>query len=274
MMNRFVCDLLKWNSRLSVKAFVCLSVFILISTTALPQRPETNRLVEEGAALEKDFKVSEALVKFEQALSIEPNHQEALWRASRAYSNIGGHLKEKSKKRENYLKAEAYAKKAIQLNPESVHARFSLIISLGLLAEIASNPREKIRDAKSIRQEAEQIVKIDSLFVPVYFVLGKWHYELARLSWLEQVACDFFFGGLPEDVSMQKAIRNFKKASALDPDNILFLYGEASVYHYEQNYALAKTTLERALSLAPREPDDILRKEKCQILYNQVKEAM
>lgn len=254
---------------------VKMTLLVVMSALFLnAQGQSSEKLLEEGIALEKTFKVQEALSKFEQILSSDPNHPEALWRASRMYSNMGGHLKDKSKKAENYLKAQTYAQRAIIINPSLVNARFSLIISLGLQAEIASNPREKIRDAKSIRQEAEQIVKLDSTFVPVYFVLGKWHYELARLNWLEQMACDFFFGGLPEDVSMEKAIANFKKASHLDPDNILFLYGEASVYHYQQQFDLAKVTLERALALSPREPDDILRKEKCKALYEELIEDM
>ncbi|MCU0420469.1 MAG: hypothetical protein MUC38_12525 [Cyclobacteriaceae bacterium] len=227
-------------------------------------------LMQEGLRLEKEFKVKEALQKFEAVLVLQPRHAEALWHASRMYSNVGGHLKEKSQKRVFYEKAKAAAVQSIHVNPASIDARFSHIISLGLMAEIASNPREKIRDAKIIREEAEAIVKLDSAYAPAYFVLGKWHYELAKLSWIEQMACDLLFGGLPEDVSMEKAARHFRRASALDADNILFLYGEASVYAYEEDYGQAKKLLERALALAPREPDDILRKEKCQALYQQV----
>ncbi|MBL7853797.1 MAG: hypothetical protein JNL17_05340 [Cyclobacteriaceae bacterium] len=229
-------------------------------------------LFAEGLALEKAFKVEEALAKYEAVLQRQPTHEEALWHASRMESNVGGHLKEKAAKRTHYEKAQAYAQKAIQLNPQSVGGRFAHIISMGLLSEIADNPREKIKNAKIIREEAETIVKLDSTFAPVYFVLGKWHYELAKLNWLEQLACDFFFGGMPEDVSMEKAIRHFERASTLDPDNILFLYGEASVYHYKKNYPRAKALLVRAVRLAPREPDDILRKEKCQAMLDQINE--
>jgi tetratricopeptide (TPR) repeat protein len=248
-----------------------LFVFTVFAVLGRVDAQSTNDLVEQGIALEKQFKVKEALQKFEQALLRDSKNQQALWRASRMYSNIGGHEKEKSLKRENYYKAKAYAVKSIQLDPASIDARFSHIISLGLLAEIAGNPREKIRDAKIIRQEAEAIVSLDTAYAPAYFVLGKWHYELAKLSWIEQMACDFFFGGLPEDVSMEKASNHFKKASALDPDNILFLYGEASVYHYEKDYVRASQLLDRALALAPREPDDVLRKEKCQALRDQIR---
>lgn len=229
-----------------------------------------NDLFAEGLALEKVFKVEEALAKYEAVLQRQPTHEEALWHASRMESNVGGHLKEKTAKRTHFEKAQAYAQKAIQLNPQSVGGRFAHIISMGLLSEIADNPREKIKNAKIIREEAETIVTLDSTFAPVYFVLGKWHYELAKLNWLEQLACDFFFGGMPEDVSMEKAIRHFERASTLDPDNILFLYGEASVYHYKKNYPRAKALLVRAVRLAPREPDDILRKEKCQAMLDQI----
>ncbi|MFN5170349.1 MAG: hypothetical protein ACK5DD_12025 [Cyclobacteriaceae bacterium] len=245
-------------------------VAVLLSLSLAVQGQSVDDLFAEGLEFERAFKVEAALSRYEAVLQKQPGHEDALWHASRMESNIGGHLKEKSAKRKHFEKAQAYAQKAIELNPKSVGGRFAHIISMGLLSEIADNPREKIKNAKIIREEAETIVKLDSMFAPVYFVLGKWHYELAKLNWLEQLACDFFFGGMPEDVSMEKAIRHFQRASALDPDNILFLYGEASVYYYQKERARAKELLVRAMKLSPREPDDILRKEKCQVLLDQI----
>jgi tetratricopeptide (TPR) repeat protein len=144
------------------------------------------------------------------------------------------------------------------------------IIAIGLMTEVAGSPREKIQDAKTIRMEAETLLKLDSTFAPAYFILGKWHFELARLSWVEQMACKLFFGGLPDGISMEAAIENFKKASILQPNTILFLFGEASAFHYEGEDEKAIRLLKQALALPPKEPDDLPRKERCSQLLREI----
>ena len=103
-------------------------------------------------------------------------------------------------------------------------------------------------------------------------MLGKWHYELARLNWLEQMACKFL-GGLPNDISIDASMQYFNQAILLEPDNILYLYGQASLYHYRGEDILAEKTLQRALQLSPKEPDDVQRKEKCTQLLSRIKES-
>lgn len=237
------------------------------------QHPSAGQLLAEGIALEKKYNVPEALAKYEAALKADPKSAEAWWRASRMLSNLGGHTdkKQAEEKRAKYETAKKYAVTSIALNPKNPEARLAHIISMGLLAEMAGNPREKIRDAKIIREEAEATLALDSAFAPIYFVLGKWHYELAKLNWLEQMAVKLFFGGMPENVSMTRAIEYLRKASRLEPNTILYMYGEASVLDYEGKKAEAIALLERALKLPPREPDDILRKEKCNELLRALK---
>lgn len=230
--------------------------------------------LQQGLQLEKAFKVEAALEKFEVVIKTDPLNAVALHHASRMLSNIGGRMKseKRSLKIELYEKAKIYAERSIKADPKSADARLAYIISLGLMSEIAANPREKIRNAKTIRNEAEMIVKLDSTYAQAYFVLGKWHYELAKLNWLEQLACKFL-GGLPDDISMDASMKYFNQAIALDPDNILYLYGRASLYHYRDEDLLAEKSLNQALQLSPREPDDIQRKEKCSQLLSRIRKS-
>lgn len=233
---------------------------------------QSSDLFSEGLRLEKDFKVEAALNKYELFIKTHPNHAQALTHTSRMLSNIGGRLPldKKEEKKNYYSRAKAYALKAIALNKTDTESHLAYIISLGLMTEVAGTPREKIQDAKVIREEAETLLKLDSVFAPAYFILGKWHFELARLNWFEQMACKLFFGGLPEGISMDAAIENFKKASILQPNTILFLYGEASACHYEGEDEKAIRLLKQALALPPKEPDDIPRKERCSQLLHEI----
>ena len=246
-------------------------VFFLSLCTGFLFGQNTNVLMEEGLRLEREFKLEEALKNYEEILKTEPNHLQALIHASRMTSNIAGHIKDKEKRREKLVVAENYAKRSIKLNPKSPDAHFSLVVTLGLQSEIAPSAREKVKDAKLLRAEAEKIIEVDPNYALGYFVLGKWHYEVSKLNWFERTACDLFFGGFPENVSMEEAIKNFNKATALDPNQIIILYGHASVLHYEGDDKEAIKVLEKAINLPIREPDDAFRKEKCKELIAEIK---
>ncbi len=236
---------------------------------------QQNVLLVEGIRLEKSFIVEQALEKFEAVIKKDSTNAQALYHASRMLSNIGGRManNQPENKIELYKKAKLYAERSIKADPKNVESRLAYIISLGLLSEVAVSPREKIKNAKIIRKEAELIMQTDSTYSSAYFVLGKWHYELACLNWFEQAACKVFLGSMPETISMETSIRYFKKAVSLEPESILFLYGEATVYHHNGNDEQALKVLAHALQLHPKEPDDVQHKEKCLLMLSQIKKS-
>lgn len=251
--------------------FLICTVWLGLATLGLAQTvPDI--LFEEGLALESKFQVEAALKKYESALQYNPNHTEALTHASRMLSNIGGKiLKPDRKNRRPFLeKALAYSQRSIQINPMDPHSRLAHIISLGLLSEIATNPHEKVRDARLIHDEAKKILEIDSTFAEAYFVLGKWQHELSRLNWMELMACKFFFGGFPESISMDAALHYFDKAIEFNPASVLFLYGQALAQHELGENEKAAVALNRALALPLAEPDDVLRKDRCEVLLKEI----
>ena len=229
-----------------------------------------------GLALEKEFKTEAALSQYEKAIALEPENGLAYCHASRMLSNIGGNLplSKKNLKKEKYVKAKEYGLTAVRLLPDDPNTHLAYTIALGLLSEISGTPREKIMDAKIIREEGETIIRLNPRMAEGYFILGKWNFELARLNWFEQMACEVFFGGLPDGFSMRAAKENFEKANQLSPNTILFLYGEASVLHYMGELSQAKKLLEKAIVLPLREPDDAQRKERCRHLLELVNKQL
>ncbi|MBL7842913.1 MAG: tetratricopeptide repeat protein [Cyclobacteriaceae bacterium] len=225
---------------------------------------------EEGLALEKAFKTEQAFEKFEAVIKQNPKHPKAYTHASRMLSNMGGRLpmSKLEEKRKLLEKARKYAEKSIELSPDDPDARLAHIISLGLLSEISRNPREKVLDAKLIHGEAKKIIELDSLYGEAYFVLGKWQLELSRLNWFELLACKLLFGGLPEEISKQAALEYFNKALSINPNSILYLFGQASAYADLGEKEKAVKVLQRALKLPLSEPDDEQRKERCRNLLN------
>jgi tetratricopeptide (TPR) repeat protein len=231
-----------------------------------------NLQFEQGLALEKQFKVDEALEKYREVLKTQPNHAGALTHASRMLSNIGGRLPltVKSEKKKYYLEAMALAERALKLDKNSIDAHLAYVVSLGLLSEVSESAQEKVKHAKVIYDEATTMIALDSTFAAAYFVLGKWHLELSRLNWFERLACELFFGGLPDGISIDKALLYLKRASALEPNTILYLFGEANAYHVKGDSKKASSLLKHALTLPIKEPDDVQRKKRCTDLLNEI----
>jgi tetratricopeptide (TPR) repeat protein len=229
---------------------------------------------ERGLALERAFKDQEALNIYEQIIKTKPNDVEALAHASRMLSNMGGRLgkDQKSQKAAYVERARAYADRAVASDPNNLNAHLSLTVSLGLQSEISSSASEKVKNAKLIYNEGKTLLRLDSTLAVGYFILGKWHLELGQLNWMERAACDLFFGGMPEDVSMEQALIYMQRASRLEPNTILFLYNEALVYQQLDNDKKALELLRYALTLTNREPDDDIRKEKCRVLIRELED--
>jgi tetratricopeptide (TPR) repeat protein len=245
-----------------------ITYLIFSSFTLFGQTSEVT--MTEGLGLEEEFKPAEALKKYEIVLKQNPDHIQALIRASRMMCNAAGRMVDKIEKGEKLAQAEVLAKRAVQLGPQIADAHFSLLVVLGLQSEIAPSPREKLKDAKLIHEEAQKIIEINPGYALAYYVLGKWHYELSSLTWVERVACDLFYGGLPQGVSMKESIKNFDKAIELDPDQIIILYGYALTLHYQGKDEDAKRVLQKAINLPLRDVDDPARKEKCKALLKKI----
>lgn len=120
----------------------------------------------------------------------------------------------------------------------------------------------------SFMEKQKKIIELDSLYGEAYFVLGKWQLELSRLNWFELLACKLLFGGLPEEISKQAALEYFNKALSINPNSILYLFGQASAYADLGEKEKAVKVLQRALKLPLSEPDDEQRKERCRNLLN------
>jgi tetratricopeptide (TPR) repeat protein len=249
----------------------CLFFFCMAVTPGFLLAQSSNAL-SMGLAYEKEFKVSEALVWFEKAITEQPGDAEAYIHASRMLSTSSGRLpvSQREEKQRLLSKARKYAQHAIRLHPDNADARLAHIISLGLQSEISRSAEEKVTDARLIHQEATTILSLDSLYAEAFFVLGKWHLELSRLNWFELMACKVFLGGFPEDVSIEKSLRYFQKAMTLQPKSILFHYGLALAYIEIEDNETAAKILRAALQLPLQEPDDELRIIRCRNLLQQL----
>lgn len=214
------------------------------------------------------------LRSIEIKLKAKPMDPELLLQASEFAAGLSA-PSENKKLRACYInKAAKYAQLSIKVAPTSKEAHLNYIIALGLLSEIASKPSEKLTHARVIKEEAELLLTIDSLFAPAHFALGKWHLSLASLSWLEKITCELMFGGMPKEASLVTALKYFERAIQLQPDYILFYYNKALTLEQLGQDREAVQTLKKGLSLSIKESNDRIRRENCILLLTKLNQKL
>ena len=247
---------------------VLLSVpFLIVASIGFAQNKKLNL---EGKNLIDQGYFVESLKKFEIVLKSDPHNIEALTSASWAYINIGGKSIDPGIKYWHYQMAKEFSLKAIYIDDRNVNAHLKYTVALGLLTEVVKKPRERLSNVKIIKKEAEKILSLDPGNDEAHYILGRWHYEISKLSWLETLAADILFGGTPGPASLDKSVGHYKTAISLNPDFVLFYYGLAKAYIEMGNLSKAKSILLSAVKLKAQDFNDNLRLVKCKNLLNEI----
>jgi regulator of microtubule dynamics protein 3 len=252
---------LNWLTR-TLTVIICL-VYLLLTFS---------KIMAQGASLPEHSDAIDSLtfVDLLEDLKRQPQNVNLLVKASKLAGTLGGRADEGKVKDRLIDQAKCYATRAINLERSNVDAHFCLIIALGLASENASSAKERLKNARFIKSEADLILRLNPNHAGAYYVLGKWHLGLSNLSPLEKVFCNTFLGGLPEGASQASAQLNFQRAVRLQPDFILFHYGLAQALASEGDNARARQVLEHALQLPVREADDFVRKNNCLRLLKKI----
>lgn len=247
-------------------------VVLLFSVAAGPLYAQSaDSLIRWGLMAEKKYDHATALNFYLRAVYADDQNAEALWRASRAVSTQAGRSRSNLIKAAKAAEANSLATRAIQLDSSNTQARFARAIALGMASAAASNPRDKLANARVIHREIQTILSCDPTFAPAYYVLGKWHLELSKLNWAERLTCNVLFGGVPKEASLDEALRCFDMAIHLESGFLLFYYGKASALYQAGKYTEVVHILEQALLLPTDNPDDMIRRQDCIRLLHESK---
>lgn len=246
--------------------------YLLAGTFALVlQAPTRDSLLAEGIRLSA-MQPAEALVRFDALLARDSGDVEAGWRAAIARSDMAGGLiggSERGRRDSLLARAERDARRATTLAPSNARALFALGMVLGNSA-LTRGIKQRVRLAVEIRDLALRALAADSTHDGAHHLLGRWHYEVKRLSGLQRfVARTFLGGGVMASASWAEAREHLARAVALDPTRIYHRLDLARVELATEDLAAARAELE-AIALLParvaadatnrREAAELLRK--------------
>ena len=240
--------------------FACVRVLFLIFLgwgIGAPLRADEGGIddvLRRAASAEERLETKRALELYLEADRLRPDDARILQKIAQQLSDLSLQLGDEAEIREQTSKALAYARRAVELEPDNALNVLSLAVCYGKIG-VYSDTRAKVRSSRLVKQEAERAVALDPNLDWAHHVLGRWHHEVAELGLTTRIFVRLIYGGLP-GASREKAITHLEKAVALAPERV--------PHHLELGFAYlaagreddARRSFERGLALPSRERYD------------------
>ncbi len=233
--------------------------FFSILTYLKPAAQDVNAMVKEADRLETIPDEKAALLKFKEALKLQPTHLHALSKSSELCSRIGQRQTNIKVRDDYYAAAKIYAETALKIDPTFSEANTAMAIMLGRTT-LTKSGKEKVIAAKDLKKYVDAAIKSNSLNFLAWHVLGRWHYEISNLNFIEKTAVKMFYGGFPPS-SLKEGIAAFEKSKILTPGFILNYLELAKAYHRNDEKSKARALLNEMLLLPNHTEDDPAIKE-------------
>jgi tetratricopeptide (TPR) repeat protein len=163
-----------------------------------------------------------ALAHFREALQLDSLNYEANWKAARELTDIGKLMPDSLKKQRDtvYADALALARRAVAVDSNGADGHYMVAVAVGRVA-LTKGPRERVRSARLVRDEALRAIALDSLHDGALHVMGRWNAEIMRLPGLTKFFAKTFLGAsIFNRASWDSAMIYFNEAIRINPTNI------------------------------------------------------
>ena len=242
-----------------------LLLFYFIALCLVSKAQDFDSLYQKGIQLELSLNEKLALSKFKEAQKIQPLNLPSLYKCSELCNRIGARESDPVIKEHYFNSALEYAKIAYAHFPQSDDANVAMSMALGRIA-LTKSGREKIVTVNEIKSYAEKAIKINPNNFKAWHIIGKWHYEVSSLNFMEQLAVKYFYGGLPES-SFEESIKAYENAKSINPNFCLNYLELAKAYKKMNNMEKAIFNLKK-ISAIPNynEDDNRIKKEALLLL--------
>jgi tetratricopeptide (TPR) repeat protein len=181
-----------------------------------------------------------ALKQYEEAIKADPNSYEALWKATREAVDVGEYNPDDKERDRLYSVAEQYARRAVAANPTDAEGHAELARALGRKA-LSLGKREQVKYAGDVRSSALDALKIDPKNPIALHVMGKWNYEILRLSGITRFMAKTFLGGkIFDSANWDDAQRYLEESTVVDPGRLVHHLDLARVYAARGNKEKAR----------------------------------
>lgn len=240
------------KGRGTMKSLTVLLAILLFCTFASGQSVE-DYLAKGDAAYDNNDDEA-ALVQYKTAFETDNSSCDAAWKTSRAYSDIGDTKEEDEERTKLFTLAEEYARKAIEICPNSDMAHLQLSIAIGRVA-LMSGKKKQVQLSQSVKDEAEKALELNPNNDTAHHVYARWHRKVATLSGVAKAFAKVLYGGLPP-ASLEKAEEHFEKAIELNPEHINHYYEAGLTYEMSKKWQKAADCYKKVAELPAKDSED------------------
>lgn len=167
--------------------------------------------LHQGSESDKKESLSILLEKKEE-LGQNSNY---LWRLTRAYCDahdVSSTLEEKKTHAEN---GKRVGEEAVKLNPTCADSHQWYAIMCGLMAEY-DTIQNKIKNGYIFKDHLDKAIELKPHDPLSYYLMGRWCYAVAQLSWIERKVAATLFRE-PPSATVEDALKNFLKVEEIQP---------------------------------------------------------
>ena len=207
-------------------------------------------LFKEAKNFEMQFKEPEALDKYKEVITNDPNNYFAIQKVVELSCSIGARKKNNTDKRIFYESALAFANRAKALDSLNANSYYLLAMVSGKLTEVETENKKKIAYVNDVKINADKALAINPNHGLANFIEGRWHLEMLTLNWFKKLAVKTFYGGLPEP-SIDDCIMYLEKCKKLEPYFVLNYLTLANAFE-ENNSAIKKIEVLKQLVRLPK----------------------
>lgn len=239
------------------KGFLCVFLLIFLGDFV---KGQSNPLLDEARALERQYNTAQAILKYEQSLKENPKQLLVIVRLIEIYCFELDEVKDDLKKSEQLNKAKELLQSAKSIDSTSPDYLYSQTTYLGKLIEI-SPVKEKAQITKTIKQILDEALVKDPNHVKCLYSLANWNQEVASLNPAVKAAMKVIFGGLPP-ASLEMAIELHQKARKLNPGFLANNLELALLYKKTNQPSRAVEVLESQMKLPTKTKEEFEIKNK------------
>ncbi len=185
-----------------------------------------------------------ALRHYEEAIKIDPRSSEGLWKASREAVDVGEYNPDDKERERLYTLSEQYARRAVEANPGDSDVHAEMARALGRRA-LSLGKKEQVKYAGDIRASALESLRLNPRNPAALHVMGRWNYEILRLSGITRFMAKTFLGGkIFDSANWDDAQRYMEESVASDPTRLVHHLDLARVYEARGNKDKAREQYE------------------------------
>jgi tetratricopeptide (TPR) repeat protein len=190
-----------------------------------------------------------ALNHYVEAIKLEPNNYDALWKAARSAVDRASYDESGETQTKLFALAETYARAAVAANPGDAEGHFHLARALGKRA-LSLGVRQRIKYATEVRAHALDCLKIDPKHAGCLHVMGVWNAEVMRLNgFTRMIARNLLGGKVFGSANWADAQRYLEESVANEPNRIVHHLDLAAVYKDRDDKVKARAQYQAVIDL-------------------------